>query len=331
MTVQRLLMMFVLCCSIPGFVMAQDDMAGASDHPEFPRIAGSVIAGYAPTSFDEGAHIKGTPDDFTVEYAAGDVTKIMYLLPLDQSPASAFLNYETAFNALGEFEPYFTCRRGECDKNLGGKFVWKKAHRFDTIFINPATYFFEYAQNRINQVYLAGQVTAASGVYDVAMYAAEAPKTNREFTGGQTVVVLQIVKSEKFEAELEIVAASEINSEISQSGHVTLYGLFFETDSDVLIDTSKPALDEVAAFLSASPDVNVYVVGHTDNVGDVAYNQDLSLRRANAISQNLARDYGIDEGRILPLGAGLAAPVSTNKTEEGRALNRRVELVERGR
>ncbi len=329
MNIRNFLAALVLSLLAPAGLLAQEDMPGSSDHPDFPRITGSIIAGYSPPAFDEAPYIEGSGDDLTLRYATGELTKILYLPPLDQSSVSAFLNYETAFNELGEFEPYYSCRRGTCDPDMGGDFIWHRQSRFENIFIAAHTYFFEYRQNRINQVYLAGKIKADTGTYIVSMYAAEAPKTNREFTGGQTVVVLQIVKTEEFKAELEVVAADEIRAEITQSGHVALYGLFFETNSDVLMDTSKPALDEVAGFLASSPDVGVYVVGHTDNVGDVAYNQNLSLRRANSVSQNLISEYGIDGSRITPLGAGLAAPVSTNATEEGRALNRRVELVAR--
>lgn len=308
---------------------AQEDMEGASDHPEIPRIAGSIIAGYGYASFDEVAYLEGTDEDLVQNYAAGEVTKLLYLLPPDQSSTAAFLNYQEAFEELGEFEPYYSCRRGRCDPAFGKNFVWRQENRFETNIRNLNTYFFNYKHLYQNQVYLAGQLKAESGTYLVSVFAAETTRDRPEFVEGQTLVVLQVVKTEEFESDLEVVAADEIGAEINASGHVALNGLFFETDKDVLESASKPALDEIANFLTLSPEVNVYVVGHTDNVGDVAYNQDLSQRRAASIVSNLVDEYGIDAGRITALGAGLAAPVATNKTEDGRALNRRVELVER--
>jgi outer membrane protein OmpA-like peptidoglycan-associated protein len=73
----------------------------------------------------------------------------------------------------------------------------------------------------------------------------------------------------------------------------------------------------------------VLVVGHTDNVGTFEFNEDLSKRRAAAVVAELVSKYGIESARLTPLGASFMAPVATNTTEEGRAKNRRVELVAR--
>ena len=85
----------------------------------------------------------------------------------------------------------------------------------------------------------------------------------------------------------------------------------------------------MASLLKAEPNLKVLVVGHTDNVGTFEFNEDLSKRRAKAVVAELAANYGIAADRMLPLGASFMAPVSTNSTEEGRKLNRRVELVAR--
>jgi len=329
--VRQFLTILVLSLFAPAALIAQDDIDGSSDHPDFPRIAGSTIIGYAYSSFDEAGYLEGVGEEFEQNFAAGEVTQLLYQIPLDISPAGALLNYKAAFDETGEFQEHYICRRGACDDKLSRNYIWSDGQRFDTIFSNANNSIF--GSNFQNQNYLSGTITADTGVFTVSLYTVKTKRAkssgDRELAANQTVVVLRIVKTEAFEADLEVVAADEISSEISTSGHVALYGLFFETDSDVLIDTSTPALEEVANFLRTSPDVKVYVVGHTDFVGDVGYNQDLSLRRANSIAQNLASDYGIDASRITPLGAGLAAPVSTNRTPEGRAQNRRVELVER--
>ena len=105
--------------------------------------------------------------------------------------------------------------------------------------------------------------------------------------------------------------------------------MFFDTGNDQLTAESAPALGEIAKALIALPELKLYVVGHTDNVGSIASNQDLSNRRAKSVAANLVKDYGVASDRLVPIGVGLAAPVTSNKTEEGKALNRRVELVER--
>jgi outer membrane protein OmpA-like peptidoglycan-associated protein len=69
------------------------------------------------------------------------------------------------------------------------------------------------------------------------------------------------------------------------------------------------------------------VVGHTDNAGGFDYNRDLSQRRAEAVVTRLIQDQGVDVRRLFPVGVSFAAPIASNQTEEGRAQNRRVELV----
>lgn len=310
---------------------AQDlvDLEGSADHPDFPRISGAIIAGYDYSAFDEGAYLVESGEEVVLNYAAGEVTRILYRIPVGGSSRAAFLNYQEAFENLGDFKTIYSCRRGSCERKIGNDYIWTPENEFDTNVEDIDTYFFEYANNQASPVYLVGEIEAKTGMYFVSVYAAEVPETNRRFTGGETIVVFQAIKTEAFESDLEVVVADEIGSEIINSGFVTLTGLFFETDEDVLQAESKPALDEIARFLTSSPDIDVYIVGHTDNVGDVTYNQDLSRRRALSIATSLTNEYGIDVSRMVPLGAGLAAPVATNRTEDGRALNRRVELVER--
>ena len=82
-------------------------------------------------------------------------------------------------------------------------------------------------------------------------------------------------------------------------------------------------------MLSQNPKFNLYVVGHTDDVGTVSFNMDLSQKRADAVVDKLVSKYGADKNRLQAFGVGCLAPVATNKTEEGKAKNRRVELVEK--
>ena len=75
--------------------------------------------------------------------------------------------------------------------------------------------------------------------------------------------------------------------------------------------------------------MKAFVVGHTDTSGSFEHNLDLSMRRAAAVVEVLVTAHGISEGRLTPRGVGPLAPVASNDTEAGRALNRRVELVRR--
>jgi OmpA-OmpF porin, OOP family len=106
---------------------------------------------------------------------------------------------------------------------------------------------------------------------------------------------------------------------------VVLRGVNFEFDQDRLTVNARTLLDDVVAALAAAPEIAVEIAGHTDSLGSDAYNQRLSERRAKAV-----RDYlisqGVEAGRLSEKGYGEAEPVADNATEEGRELNRRVEL-----
>jgi outer membrane protein OmpA-like peptidoglycan-associated protein len=122
--------------------------------------------------------------------------------------------------------------------------------------------------------------------------------------------------------------AASVAARLADKGCRTeLHGVYFETGSAELLEESEPALKGVAAALSANPAWQVTVEGHTDNIGSAAYNNELSLRRANAVRSALVSRYHVGANRIAAQGLGFSKPVESNTTPEGRAHNRRVELT----
>ena len=124
-----------------------------------------------------------------------------------------------------------------------------------------------------------------------------------------------------------MIDAAQMQSEISLTGRVALYGIYFDTDSAAIKPESAGTLAEIARLLGAAPDLDVIIVGHTDNQGGLEYNLDLSQARARSVHDALAAQHGIAADRMQFAGVGYLAPVATNATAEGRALNRRVEIV----
>ena len=122
--------------------------------------------------------------------------------------------------------------------------------------------------------------------------------------------------------------AAALGTDLKSTGHVAVYGIYFDTGKADVKPESQAALQEVAKLLSNSPGLKLLVVGHTDSVGQFEANLKLSQTRAEAVVQALRKNHGVAEGRLKAQGAGPIAPVATNRTEEGRAKNRRVELVE---
>lgn len=119
-----------------------------------------------------------------------------------------------------------------------------------------------------------------------------------------------------------------LGSELKQKGRLRIYGILFDTDSDVIKPESKAAIDQVTAMLKANADVKLTVEGHTDSTSTAAHNLDLSKRRASAVKASLVK-AGIDAARLDPVGLGQTKPIATNATALGRAANRRVELAKK--
>lgn len=138
--------------------------------------------------------------------------------------------------------------------------------------------------------------------------------------------VLTIV--EKQSMAQDVVANAELfQSGLKASGHVEVPGIYFDTGKSELKTESDAAVEEIAKLLKADPALKVYVVGHTDNVASLDLNTKLSQARAEAVVQALVTRHGIAAARLIGRGVGPLTPVASNDSEEGRARNRRVELV----
>jgi len=146
------------------------------------------------------------------------------------------------------------------------------------------------------------------------------------WNGGQGVA-LYIVEEKPME-QFIVADADALVQEINLTGRVAVYGIFFDTGKAVVKPESEPALKEIEKLLKGNADMKIYVVGHTDSVGEFDYNMDLSRRRAEAVVQVLVSKYGVDIGRLKPHGVGPLVPTSSNRSDGGRTRNRRVELVE---
>jgi outer membrane protein OmpA-like peptidoglycan-associated protein len=124
--------------------------------------------------------------------------------------------------------------------------------------------------------------------------------------------------------------AAALEKALAETGTVDVYSIYFSFNSDVLREESKPTLEDIAAILRRHPDWRLGVNGHTDGIGSDEFNLDLSRRRAAAVRNALVKDYQIDAARLSTSGYGESSPKDTNETLEGRARNRRVELVRSG-
>jgi len=142
------------------------------------------------------------------------------------------------------------------------------------------------------------------------------------------VTYLHIVEPTEMDTGMVQIDEAAFASELETHGRVELPGIYFDSGTARLQAASDPALDVAAGVLRQHAALKLDVVGHTDNQGGETFNLDLSRQRAAAVVQALV-SRGVEADRLGARGMGLAQPVADNATEEGRARNRRVELVRR--
>lgn len=119
-----------------------------------------------------------------------------------------------------------------------------------------------------------------------------------------------------------------LESALAESGRpVDVYDIYFSFNSDDIRDESEPTLTELGDILRRHPDWRLSIAGHTDGIASDAFNLDLSKRRAAAVKTALVTRFAVDQRRLTTTGYGKSRPRDTNDTPEGRARNRRVELM----
>ena len=145
---------------------------------------------------------------------------------------------------------------------------------------------------------------------------------------GQRAYSLTIVEKQSMKQQVTADAEAMLK-DINQTGHVAVYGIHFDTGKSTIKPSSAPAFKEITRLLKLDPKLNIYVIGHTDMVGTLSSNMQLAQSRANAVVKELVTRYKINKKRLTPKGVGPLCPVASNKSKDGKAKNRRVELVEK--
>jgi outer membrane protein OmpA-like peptidoglycan-associated protein len=305
------------------------DKAGSQDDPALQRYEGSSIIGYLKKNFDELTIPLSpiTSYDYTHLQPVvakkiapqGEVTRLVYLVPKGPSALEVFANYKQAL-AAGGFKPLFESGGSQLGIGQTGFFG-------DDSEVNSCQ-LFGYSPDKSH--YIAAEANQNGQKIDVSLYVTEYQDgltCGNTVEKGQVILQLALVKSGAMQSKMVTVSASDIQKGIDSQGHIAIYGIYFDTNKTDLKPESKPSLDQVAMYLKQNPGMKIHVVGHTDNVGTLDFNLKLSRARAASVVAALVRDYGVPAARLNPAGVASLAPVAPNTTEDGRAKNRRVELI----
>ncbi len=304
------------------------DVPDAKDSPLLKRYEGSEIIGYDYREFAQFHIIDGPlkgynlPPDPSTKFT-GRHTRILYVAPPERSPLEVFYNYAQELEQDG-YTTRFKCSETECGKpNALARTLYHQEKK-----LKNKGQVTEFAfSSPVEPQFLAATLSRSEGDVHVSLYVAKETFKHFPETSQRTLVLLDIVETAPMERKMVTVDASAMAKSIASQGTIALYGIYFDTGKADLKPESGPTLDEIAKLLQTDTGLKLYVVGHTDSVGGFDYNMDLSRRRAQAVAQELTNRYGVDRSRLKSAGVGFLAPIASNENEDGRALNRRVELV----
>jgi len=306
------------------------DVEGSKDHPLVSRFAGSVIKHYDVKQFDEYVLPLGmvvwTRDEkgrdvYELKKSKrleGKVTRIFYEAPKGRSTLEIYRSYESALKRAG-FEILFS---GAGEDKLGQYF-----HKF--IYPEGGPDIGVWDVQAKPQRYLSAKLSRPEGEVYISVYTSLHSFFDHEVADFRYWPAINLVVVEIKPMEEGLVTAGTMMEDIARAGRVAIYGIYFDFGKADVKPESVPTLEEIAKLLQQNPKLKLHVVGHTDNVGDLTYNMELSKARADAVVKELVSKYGVDTNRLKAHGVGPLSPAASNKTEEGRVKNRRVELVER--
>jgi OOP family OmpA-OmpF porin len=259
--------------------------------------------------FDEHYFIVGKtrgeqPPGAEFKKVEGKVTELTYEHPQGRSSLEVAKNFEQGLKQAG-FEIVYSCANKECGRTVAPMPTWDP----------PITQWVAEDPNR----YLVARLNRPEGTAWVAVYINLI---------GNSLDAVHIVEEKPMDTGMIKVDAAALKKGLEDNGFIAIYGIVFDTGKATLKPESAAALEEVKKLLDGSPKLKLYVVGHTDDVGSESSNVTLSNQRAAAVVRELTTKYKIAKDRLKSAGVGPYVPVASNKSDEGRAKNRRVVLVE---
>ena len=302
-------------------LFAQTDSEGCLDHPLITRYPGAVITYCDAKNFSEFAVATGPETGYqkidSWVNVSGKQDRIYYSIKGDRIVTEIYQNYLSALKK-GEFEI------------LAGKL---HAERNVSNDVGGNSWLSTFYKSNPYPANVGIKINQGSGSLGGTFYVA-AKKGNlyvtvsgKRYSDNESVVLLDVLETSEMEDGLITINADYLTSKLMASGHVALQGILFDFNKATIKEDSRPLLAEIAKMMDQNPEFRLYVVGHTDMVGELRFNLELSVQRAAAVVNYLSETHKIALVRLSPQGVGPLTPVASNASEEGRSQNRRVELV----
>jgi outer membrane protein OmpA-like peptidoglycan-associated protein len=278
----------------------------ASDHPLIPSYQGSQIVHHESEAFtDYGLRI-GKAKKSGTQTVEGKLTRITYQGPPDRSVLEVFRNYEATLRDAGA-QMLFTCAGAACGDI-------RKDIESDKRYL----LLWGGGEHR----YLAARLARGGSEVFVSLWVTK--NTSGGAARGRAMTQLDVVETKPMDDRMAAIDADALRRDLAD-GSATLYGIQFDSGTDRLRPEADEQIVQIAQLLNQDRRLSIQVIGHTDGQGSESSNMALSERRAQRVVDRLS-GLGVDRARLRVRGLGESMPVASNDSEEGRALNRRVEI-----
>lgn len=311
---------FQVCLLVLFSVSFADHSIAQNNETLVSPFAGSELLGtyearFAPlTLLVEPLDSKKNPTVLEIE---GSLLSNIYERPSNVSPFEIYKSYQSVLQSA-DFDILLACQDGKCNlkKSVKTTYGYPKKEIENRKYIQR--------MKTSTQTWLVGwanhYISAKKRTEDKTYYVMIIISDKKDL---YSVDVLEVEEMEEGNIELN---PKLLKDKIARVGKVVLDGIFFETGNDILKESSKPSLKIISSYLNENSNQKFYVVGHTDDTGNLESNLSLSEKRANAVVSALIK-MGVNNTQLSSHGIGPFAPASNNSSDDGKAKNRRVELV----
>jgi len=237
------------------------------------------------------------------EFVIGQYSREIYDYDVHQSAVNIFQQIKKSLK-VGGYQELFSCVTLACGDTAG----WQ-------LYLTPLIGGLAEKQYFLSAI----KKTATAKPEYISVYITEIDDQPRAL-----IDIVSLPTNNKFDI---VVKTKQLLRTIEKDGRVVVDGITFDVGSSKLKHDSTRSIDLMSKILKKHPNFKFSIVGHTDNSGGFNQNIKLSIQRANAVKSVLIDKFGIAENQLIASGVGTLSPVTSNTDRNGRALNRRVELV----